>query len=50
MPELLGGSDDEQENNRLMREWMKPDAGDFTLGEFTEKVIQFGCIMVKSCA
>lgn len=38
---------EEEENSRLLREWMKPDAGDFTLGEFTEKMILLGCIMVS---
>uniref|UniRef100_A0A915B4Y7 Anoctamin n=2 Tax=Parascaris univalens TaxID=6257 RepID=A0A915B4Y7_PARUN len=37
---------EEEENNRLLREWMKPNVGDFTLGEFTEKMILLGCIMM----
>ncbi|VDK54883.1 unnamed protein product [Anisakis simplex] len=40
------GVDEEQESNRLVREWMKPDVGDFTLGEYMEKILQFGSIMV----
>lgn len=34
------------ETNVLIREWMKPTAGDFTQGEFNEKVILFGTTMM----
>uniref|UniRef100_A0A9J2Q3A6 Anoctamin n=1 Tax=Ascaris lumbricoides TaxID=6252 RepID=A0A9J2Q3A6_ASCLU len=44
---FIEGKVEEEENSRLLREWMKPDAGDFTLGEFTEKMILLGCIMVS---
>uniref|UniRef100_A0A1I7XQM4 Anoctamin n=1 Tax=Heterorhabditis bacteriophora TaxID=37862 RepID=A0A1I7XQM4_HETBA len=37
---------DTDEMNVLFREWMKPNAGDFTLGEFNEKVILFGTTMM----
>ena len=32
--------------NMLVREWMKPDAGQFAFWEFNEKVILFGTTMV----
>lgn len=35
-------------SNYLERERMKPDLGDFTLGEYTEKVIVYGFLMVRS--
>ncbi len=34
-------------NNFLEREYYKPNTGDFTLEEYTEKVIQFGYIVVR---
>ena len=34
----------------LLREYKKPDAGDFTLWEFNEKVIQYGYLMIFASA
>ena len=33
----------------LKREGAKPQLGNFTLGEFTEKTIQYGFLMVCTC-
>ncbi|PIO69957.1 hypothetical protein TELCIR_08204 [Teladorsagia circumcincta] len=43
MEDVLGESD---ETNVLIREWIKPPAGDFSQGEFNEKVILFGTTMM----
>lgn len=32
----------------IQREYHKPVTGDFTLAEYSEKMIQFGYIMVKN--
>lgn len=32
----------------IFREWIKPNAGEFALWEFNEKVILFGTTMVES--
>ena len=34
-------------NEFLQRNYLKPQLGDFTLGEFTEKVIMYGFLMVS---
>lgn len=36
----------EQEKNILIREWVKPNPGDFVLSELSEKTILFGTTMV----
>uniref|UniRef100_A0A7I4YAB4 Anoctamin n=1 Tax=Haemonchus contortus TaxID=6289 RepID=A0A7I4YAB4_HAECO len=43
MEEALNEKD---ETNVLIREWIKPNAGDFTHSEFNEKVILFGSTMM----
>ena len=35
-------------NNFLMKNYHKPQLGDFTLGEYTEKVIIYGFLMVSN--
>ena len=35
-----------EETSYLWREWRKAPLGDFTLGEYSEKVLQYGYIMV----
>ncbi|VDL67946.1 unnamed protein product, partial [Nippostrongylus brasiliensis] len=37
--------DENDETNVLVREWTKPNAGDFTQSEFNEKIILFGTTM-----
>ncbi|XP_059169358.1 anoctamin-7-like isoform X2 [Physella acuta] len=34
----------------LFNEWSKPSLGDFTLGEYTEKVILYGYLMLFACS
>ncbi|KIH66690.1 hypothetical protein ANCDUO_02983 [Ancylostoma duodenale] len=43
MRDMLNEND---ETNVLVREWLKPAAGDFTQGEFNEKIILFGTTMM----
>ncbi|EYC12594.1 hypothetical protein Y032_0046g1314 [Ancylostoma ceylanicum] len=43
MTDILNEND---ETNVLVREWLKPAAGDFTQGEFNEKIILFGTTMM----
>lgn len=40
-------ADREITNSYIEMEYVKPGLGDFTLGEYTEKIIQYGFLMVR---
>ncbi|KAK6741853.1 hypothetical protein RB195_009618 [Necator americanus] len=43
---MQGMLNENDETNVLVREWMKPTAGEFTQSEFNEKIILFGTTMM----